>query len=280
MNAAGDDRGRLGSSAISKSAGSDAARALVRPFLIVGLLLVAYLIVPIARLAIQRPSAVLGAIWDPGVRGALALTFITAAAAVAIGAIFCIPLGYALARSRRVGLARVLTAASDLPLVLPHPVAGIALLLLFARHQAGGEILRWMHVHFADTAVGIVGAMLFVSAPYLLHTCRDGMAAVDTRYEAVARTLGCGPFETFRRVTWPLARRHVVSGAILMFARAVSEFGSLVVVAYNPRVISVLIYDRFNTLGLDAVAPIAAILVLFGFGIVLAVGALEYREAA
>ncbi|MGH9525087.1 MAG: hypothetical protein ACRD2F_00310, partial [Terriglobales bacterium] len=70
----------------------------------------------------------------------------------------------------------------------------------------------------------------------------------------------------------------IVSGAVMMFARAISEFGALIILAYNPRVISILIYDRFSTYGLAAALPIAALALLAGFAILWALSALEPRH--
>jgi molybdate/tungstate transport system permease protein len=110
--------------------------------------------------------------------------------------------------------------------------------------------------------VGIVAAMLFVSAPLYISGAREAFARVDPRYEAVARTLGDAPWRVFRRVTLPLSRRGIVAAAVVMWARAVSEFGAIVVLTYNPKVASVLSYDRFTSYGLPEALPVAAVLAL------------------
>jgi molybdate/tungstate transport system permease protein len=89
------------------------------------------------------------------------------------------------------------------------------------------------------------------------------VAAVDPRLEGVARTLGASPWRAVRRVTLPLAWRGIVAGALLMWARGISEFGAIVVLAYNPKVISVLIYERFTAFGLPAAVPVTALLLVF-----------------
>src|SRR4030095_7061600 len=85
---------------------------------------------------------------------------------------------------------------------------------------------------------------------------------VDRRYEAVARTLGDTRGRVFRRVTLPLASRGLVAAAVVMWARAVSEFGAIVVITYNPKTASVLSYDRFTSFGLREALPVAAILTI------------------
>jgi molybdate/tungstate transport system permease protein len=119
-----------------------------------------------------------------------------------------------------------------------------------------------MGLRVVGTPLGIVAAMAFVSAPLYLSAAREAFARIDTRYEAVARTLGDPPWRAFRRVTLPLARRGLVAAAVVMWARAVSEFGAIVVLAYNPKVASVLSYDRFTSFGLDEALPVAAVLAL------------------
>ncbi|MGH9506237.1 MAG: ABC transporter permease subunit [Terriglobales bacterium] len=240
-------------------------------------LLVLYLAFPVLRLLWSGAPGLAGALLDPAVRQSLLVTFVTAAAATAIGLVLAAPLGYVLARRRFRGQ-RAVRALLDLPLVIPHPVVGIALLLVFAREALAGRGLAWFHVHMVGTLAGITAAMLFVACPYLIHACRDGFLAVDPRYEQLARTLGHRPGGVFWRVTLPLARGPIVSGAVMMFARAISEFGALIILAYNPRVISILIYDRFSTYGLAAALPIAALALLAGFAILWALSALEPRR--
>jgi molybdate/tungstate transport system permease protein len=198
---------------------------------------------------------------DGELRGALALT--TAAATVATLLAFAggTPLAYILARRRFRGRA-ILAAVLDLPLLIPHPVAGIALLLVLGRESPIGGVLLEAGIRITGSRVGIVCAMLFVSAPLFVSAARESFARVDARYEAVARTLGDSAWRAFRRVTLPLAARGLLASAVVMWARAVSEFGAIVILTYNPKVASVLSYDRFTSFGLDEALPVAAVLVI------------------
>ncbi len=103
--------------------------------------------------------------------------------------------------------------------------------------------------------------MLFVSTSFLVNAARDGFQQVEPRLENVARTLGYGPLQTFLSVSLPLSWRNVLSGGIMMWARAISEFGAIVIITYNPKVASVLIYERFTTYGLTYALPLAVILI-------------------
>jgi molybdate/tungstate transport system permease protein len=103
---------------------------------------------------------------------------------------------------------------------------------------------------------------------------------VNARYEGVARTLGDPPWRAFRRVTLPLATRGLVAAGVVMWARAVSEFGAIVVLTYNPKVASVLSYDRYTSYGLTGALPVAAILVLLALVPLIALRALRPERGA
>ncbi|MGB8828775.1 MAG: ABC transporter permease, partial [Dehalococcoidales bacterium] len=109
---------------------------------------------------------------------------------------------------------------------------------------------------------GIIIAMLFVSVPFLINSAKDGFRKVDVRLENVARTLGASPWQVFRRVTFPLARRSIFTGTLMMWARGISEFGAVIILTYFPMVTSILIYQRFESYGLTQAVPVAAILVV------------------
>jgi len=198
---------------------------------------------------------------DAELRGALALTGGTAALATLLGVVAGTPLAYLLARRPFRGRALV-AALVDLPLLIPHPVAGIALLLVLGRQSAFRAAALDAGLRIAGTPVGIVCAMLFVSVPLYVSGAREAFARVDRRYELVARTLGDSPARAFRRVTLPLAGRGLLAAAVVMWARAVSEFGAVVILAYNPKVVSVLSWERFTGYGLSDALPVAAALLL------------------
>ena len=122
--------------------------------------------------------------------------------------------------------------------------------------------------------------MLFVSAPLYVSAAREAFAQVDARYESVARTLGDDVWRAFRRITLPLAARGLTAAAVVMWARAVSEFGAIVILTYNPKVASVLSYDRFTSFGLSEALPVAAVLVLFALVPLAALRALRRERRA
>lgn len=198
---------------------------------------------------------------DGELRASLLLTAVTATIATLLGVVGGTPLAYLLARRRFPGRA-VLSAILDLPLLIPHPVAGIALLLLLGRESAVGGAALDIGLRIVGSPAGIIAAMLFVSAPLFVSGAREAFAKVDPRYEGVARTLGDAPWRAFRRVTLPLAARGLLASSVVMWARAVSEFGAIVILTYNPKVVSVLSYDRFTSFGLAEALPVAAVLAI------------------
>lgn len=171
-----------------------------------------------------------------------------------------VPTGYILARFDFPGK-RLVESIIDVPVVVPHTVAGIAIFTVFgSKGLIGGPLSNC--IQFRDAVPGIVVAMLFVSLPYLANSAREGFKSVDPRLENVARSLGAPLWKAFLFVTFPLSARHILIGAILTWARAISEFGAVVLIAYYPMIAPTLIYDRFLSYGLSESRPIAVLLIL------------------
>ena len=231
-------------------------------FSVLGAGIVLFLIAPLIKMMLAGSyDGLAEALASSEVRASIALTMICALLATAIGMALGLPLAYLLARRTFFGK-RFIEAVVDVPVVIPHPVVGIALLLIFGRQFFGGQFLSKFGLSIVGDIPGIVLAMLFVSVPFLINAARDGFQRVDPRLESVARTLGHGPLRAFATVSLPLSWRALLSGAIMMCARAISEFGSIVIITYNPKVASILIYDRFTTYGLTYALPVAVVLVL------------------
>ncbi|TWT34274.1 molybdate ABC transporter permease subunit [Blastopirellula retiformator] len=177
---------------------------------------------------------------------------------VALAAVFCsLPLGIAagwlLARKRFPGKLLVETCV-NLPLVMPPVVTGYLLLIAFGRQgPLGGWLERWFGVQLVFDWKGAALAAAVVSFPLLVRSIRSAIAGVDVRLEDAARTLGAGPWDLFFSVTLPLARRGVIAGAVLAFARALGEFGATIMIAGNiageTRTIPLMIYSELETPG-------------------------------
>lgn len=243
-----------------------------------GACLVLFIVGPLLRLLLLASPQSLGeALRDSELRESIVLTLLAASAATLIAATLGVPLAYLLARKRFPGR-RIVQGLIDLPVVVPHPVAGIALLLFLGRRSEVGGVLARLGVEFVSHVPGIVAAMLFVSAPILVSGAREAFRSVDPQLERVARTLGDTGWAAFRRVTLPLAGRGILAGSILAWARSVSEFGSIVILTYNPKVASIYIFDRFTAFGLQAAIPAAVILLLVALAVFAVVRVLQPAE--
>ena len=247
---------------------------------LLGACLVLFVVGPLLRLLMEStPTSLTEGLRDSELRDSIALTVLTATGATLIAALLGIPLAYLLARRRFPGR-RLVQGLIDLPVVIPHPVAGIALLLFLGRRSPVGGTLAQLGLEFVSHVPGIIAAMLFVSAPILVSGAREAFRSVDPQLERVARTLGDTGWGAFRRVTMPLAARGILAGSILAWARSVSEFGSIVILTYNPKVASIFIYDRFTAFGLQAAVPAAVILLLIALLVFVLVRVLQPEEPA
>lgn len=233
----------------------------------IGSILVAFLVAPLLGLAaMQRAGELVRVAGMPEVREAIGVSVIAASLTTGLAALFGVPLAYSLARTEFPGK-YILAGLIDLPLAVPHTVAGIALLYVFGRQGVVGAPAGLIGLRFWGTLAGVVAAMLFVAVPYAINAARIGFEAVDPRLERVARTLGLGPWRVFRRVALPLARRTVATGLTLTFARAISEFAAVAILAYYPMTAPVKIYELFLRFGLDDAAAMAALMLAVSLGL-------------
>jgi len=238
---------------------SDSMRA---SFVVLGLLLVLFIAWPLLRtVTASNPVILWETVLDEQVRASILLTFGASLVATVIAFVTGVPLAYLLARVdfRGKGL---IEGTIALPIVVPHSAAGIALLMTFGRRTLLGQAFGLFGIRFVSAVPGIVIAMLFVSLPFLVSAAREGFEAVEPRLEYVARTLGASPWGAFWRVSFPLAWRSILSGVILMWARGLSEFGAVVILAYHPMVTPILLYERFESFGLSYALPVASLIIL------------------
>jgi molybdate transport system permease protein len=195
--------------------------------------LVLYLAFPlVALLLILPPRDLARHLASPLALHALWLTVRTTLLATFLAVVFGTPLAYLLARSSFPGR-QFLDTLVDLPITVPPVVAGVALLLAFGRRGLLGRYLDLLGVQLAFSTVAVVMAQLFIASPFFVKAARAGFEAVDPRLEAAARTLGAGPWRVFWTISVPLARPALLSGIVLAWARALSEFGATMMFAGN-----------------------------------------------
>jgi molybdate transport system permease protein len=160
-------------------------------------------------------------------------TVAMAALAVALSLPFALTLAWLLARKNWPGKFLLETLVT-VPLVLPPVATGFGLLLLFGRQGwLGAPFEQWFGLEIVFTWKAVVAAMAIMALPLMVRTARVGFEGVDPQLEDAARSLGAGPWKVFGQITLPLARRGVLGGVVLGFARALGEFGATIVVAGN-----------------------------------------------
>jgi molybdate/tungstate transport system permease protein len=225
-------------------------------------LLLLFVVAPLLSLLVgTAPAALRETILDEEVLRSLVLTFTAGAWATLLALLTGVPLGYLLARRDFPGK-RWVEGLINLPIVVPHTAVGIALLTVFGRRGAAGRAFAPLGILFTDTMAGIVVGMLFVGLPFLVSGARQAFEGVDPELEQMAAADGASPWQAFSRVTLPLSWRGIASGSVLMWGRGISEFGAVIILAYHPKIVPVLVYERFTAFGLEAVRPVAVLLVI------------------
>lgn len=234
-------------------------------FMLLSLPLILLLTLPLIKMTLE-PSAemLLETILDKDVVSAITRSICLSLCAGLLSFGMGTPLAYLLARENFFGK-KIIEGIIDLPIMIPHPVVGIAILSLAGRNHPIGRFLSEIGIQIMGTKTGIICVLLFVGLPFYVNTVKAGFEGVPIRLEKASRTLGAGSFSTFFRVTFPLTWRHMILGIIMCTARAISEFGAVVIVAYHPMTAPVMIYERFTAYGLKYSQPIAVWLIIISF---------------
>jgi molybdate/tungstate transport system permease protein len=238
-------------------------------FAIIGSTLVILILLALLTITVSQLSDIpflLQVASDSQVTDSIILTFTAGLNAVIILVLLGTPLAYVLARTHS-RFNTIIESIIDIPLVLPHTVAGIMVYLIFMQRGLIGAPLNDVGITFEDAYPGIVAAMLFVALPFYVDTAREGFQKVPLHMENVARTLGATRFQAFSLIVFPLSIRHIINGCILAWGRAISEFAAVIMIAYYPMIISTLIYYRFTTGGLKESTAIAFLMLLASFSV-------------
>ncbi len=228
---------------------------------ILGLLLVLFLVVPILGSLAGALPGLSTALTDQGTLNAIWTSFYCAFIATVFVLVLGVPFAYLFVRNEFPGK-KVLDSLIDMPILIPHNAAGIALLAVIGPNNPIGAAFSSMGINFIDTALGIILAMAFVSAPFMVRSAQEAFLSIDPAMEKVGRSLGGTRFKVFAHVTVPLASRGILTGCLLTWARAISEFGAVMLIAYFPKTAPVYLYDAFATQGLSAALPICGVLML------------------
>jgi molybdate/tungstate transport system permease protein len=225
-----------------------------------GLLLI-FIVAPLAGIFLSTsPLNIFESAVDSEIQQSIFLTISASFAATLLFSIGAIPLAYILAR-KDFFLKRIVLGVINIPVIIPHSAAGIALLGVVSRDTFLGKIAGYLGFSFVNNTSGIVIAMAFVSIPYLITAAIDGFISVPERLEKAAYTLGASKTRVFFTISLPLAWRNIVTGLIMMWGRGLSEFGAVIIIAYHPMITPVMIYERFNSFGLEYAKPVTALFI-------------------
>lgn len=237
---------------------------------LLGSVILLFLTLPLFKMLVgTSPSVLLSTLSQGDVSSSVILTMKVSLFATLFTLITGLPLAYLIARYEFFGKSFLETLV-DIPIMIPHTAAGIALLVAFGHGQLGG-FFDALGISFIGTEAGIMIAMMFLSATFLINGAKEGFKKVDIKLEKVARTLGASPLRVFFAISIPNAKKDIVNGCLMMWGRGLGEFGAVVILVYHPMTAPVLIYDRFTSFGLSYSAPVAAVMIILSIMVFLSV---------
>jgi sulfate transport system permease protein len=230
-------------------------------------------LIPIAALAWRSGREGGHVFWqvvtEPEAVSAFELTFVASLLVAAINAVAGTAIAWVLVRDRFPGKAFV-NAIIDLPFALPTIVAGLVLLVLYGNNGPIG-------IHVAYTRAAVVFALLFVTMPFVVRAVQPVLMELDREMEEAAASLGTGTFGIFRRIVLPNILPAILSGVALAFARAIGEFGSLVLITGNipgkTEVSSVYIFTRIEAGDTTTASAVSVVLLVLALAMLLLIGA-------
>jgi molybdate/tungstate transport system permease protein len=245
-------------------------------FIFLSFIIVAFLSLPLLKLILGTSmNSYIQTLNDTEVIHSILLTMKISFFATLFVLFTGLPLAFIIARYDFFGKS-LLESLIDIPTMVPHTAAGIALLMTFGSENIQ-SFLESIGLGFVDSTTGIMAAMMFLSAPYLINSAKEGFKNVDVKLENISRSLGAGAFETFIKIVIPNAKKDIINGMLMMWARGLGEFGAVVILSYHPMIAPVLIYDRFINFGLNYSAPVAALMIIFSVIIFLSIRWLNNR---
>jgi sulfate transport system permease protein len=246
-----------------------------------------FVLIPVAVIARRGFSSgvveMAKALAHPVARSALLLTLEAAAIMAAINAVMGTLVAYVLVRYRFPGR-KALSLLIDLPFSIPTLVAGLMIVVLFGPEAPLGRAFAGLGVRILYAPPAIVLALLFVTLPITVRAVEPVLAELDVAEEEAARTLGASDVYTFRKVVLPAISPAIVTGTLLGFARALGEFGSIVVVAGNlPKrslTASVFVFGEVESGNTESASAMSLVLVAISFLLLLAISTYEQRKGA
>ncbi len=246
--------------------------------------LLAFVAVPVLVVNVEGLRSGLDLFWASLVRpaafNAVILTLWTAAVMTVINVVMGTLTAYVLVSYRFPGK-EILNTLVDLPFAIPTLVTGVMLVLLYGPQTAVGSFFeKQLGFKLLFAPPGIVIALLFVGYPFVIRAVQPVLLTLEPNQQDAAQTLGASDWYTFRRVIFPAIRPAVVTGGLLSFARALGEFGAVIIVANRPQVATVYLYGQVEGGNMQAASAVSVVLLLIAFIITLTVDLVESRRHA
>jgi sulfate transport system permease protein len=235
-------------------------------------------LIPLAAVVARSTEDGLGAFLDaatsPQAIAALKLTLIASFIVVVVNVIAGTAIAWVLVRDDFRGK-KIVNSLIDLPFALPTIVAGLTLLALYGEDSPVG-------INVAYTTIGVVMALLFVTLPFVVRAVQPTLLELDRDMEEAASSLGAGRFTVFRRIVLPNLWPAILAGAALAFARAIGEFGSVVLISGNlpfkTEVASVYIFGQIESNNVTGAAAVSVVLLMLSLAVLLVIGLLARRS--
>jgi len=249
--------------------------------------LAAMLVIPLAVIVQDGLRGGLDGLWrqvtQPVAWSALTLTLWTSAVMAVINAVMGTITAYVLVRYRFPGKA-IINALVDIPFAIPTLVTGVMLVVLYGPQQPLGQwVEATLGIRIIFAPPGIILALLFVTFPFVVRAIQPVLMSLDREQEEAAATLGAGAWTIFRRIVLPPLAGPLVSGTLLSFARAIGEFGAIVVVAGNiplrSQTAAVFVFGEVESENRLGASAMSVVMLAIACGLVLAVDWLQRRRA-
>jgi len=234
---------------------------------VISFVTLALLVIPVILLLYEG----FGPLRDPlgygyAVFRSIELTLISSAIAAAACVALFTPLAYYFARNE----SKFLETLADIPASIPHPIVGVALLLLASPLTPFGSFLLSIGINLFNSLLGLVVALVVISAPIYLKSIQSYFQSMNLGAESFAMGLGASKFRTFYSVVLPNSGRGVLTASLISMSRAMSEFGSIAILVYyvlqapfyGVSSASVLIYQYYTYYGLSAAVTASAVMIV------------------
>lgn len=234
-------------------------------------------VLPLAAVAVTSMEGGWAGFWEavtqPRAVSSLVLSLVASLAVVLVNAVFGTLVAWVLVRDTFRGKA-VVNALIDLPFALPTIVAGLTLIALYGPQSPFG-------INAAYTRAGIILALLFVTLPFVVRAVQPVLAELDKEMEEAAQALGSAPWTTFRLVVLPSLLPAIFSGMGLAFARAIGEFGAVVLISGNipfrTELAAVNIFTQIENDNPTAAAAVSMVLLAISLAVLATITLVERR---